>query len=91
MPTTMIIRNIPEEDHKYVKITAAASGIPMNTLMLSMINLAGTIGSPREAALDNVEFRLVPHRTDDGQDTPEVWRWKLQAMVDGKLTESTIL
>jgi len=91
MPTTMIIRGIPEDDHKFVKITAAASGIPMNTLMLAMVNLAGTIGSPREAALDNVEFRLVPHRTDDGQDTPDVWCWKLEATVDGKLTESTIL
>ena len=91
MPTTMIIRGIPEDDHKFVKITAAASGIPMNTLMLSMVNLAGTIGSPREAALDNVEFKLVPHRTNDGEDTPDVWVWKLQAMVDGKLTESTIL
>ena len=91
MPTTMIIRNIPKEDHKFVKISAAASGVPMNSLMLSMINLAGTIGSPREAALDHVEFRLVPHRTNDGEDTADVWRWKLEATVDGKLTESTIL
>jgi len=91
MPTTMIIRNIPEEDHRSIKVAAAASGRPMNSLMVSMLTVAGTIGSPREAALDNVEFCLVPHRTDDSQDSPEVWVWKLQTWVDGKITDSRLI
>jgi len=39
------------------------------------------LGDPRQAALEGVEFRLVPHRTDESKDTPDVWVWKLQTYV----------
>jgi hypothetical protein len=49
------------------------------------------LGSARQAALDDSHFVLFPHRTDDGQDTKEVWVWKLHQYVEGCMESSTLL
>jgi len=46
-------------------------------------------GSPREAALDEKEFRIVPHRTD-GKDDDDSWAWKIQTWENGHLTKSEV-
>jgi hypothetical protein len=35
---------------------------------------------PREAALHSIYYELQPHRINDGQDTDEVWTWKILTM-----------
>lgn len=87
----MITRNIPDDLHHAVKVAAAVEKRSLNETVISLLTLKAAIGDPRQAALDNVEFRLVPHRSNDGQDTPEVWSWKLQALIDGKLDSAQIL
>ena len=49
------------------------------------------LGSARQAAHYEMHFSLSPHRTDDGQDTEEVWVWKLQKYRWVHLESSTLL
>lgn len=86
-----ITRNIPDHIHRSVKSAAAIEGRTLNETMISLLILKSTIGDPRQAALDNVEFRLVPHRSDDSQSSPDVYSWKLQKWVNGQIDSVIIL
>ena len=83
----MITRNIPDDIHRSVKVAAAVENRSLQDLVISLMRFKTLIGDPRQAALDNVEFRLVPFRSDDSQDTPDVWSWKLQTFVDGEIDD----
>jgi len=87
----MITRNIPDELHRSVKVSAAVEGRSLQETIISLMALKAIIRDPRAAAMENVEFRLIPHRSDDSKDDQSVWSWKLQAWADGKLEETTIL
>jgi hypothetical protein len=36
--------------------------------------------NPRAAALNSIYYEMQPHRINDGEDTDEVWTWKILTM-----------
>jgi plasmid stability protein len=88
---TMITRNLPEEIHLAVKVTAALSGESLNAAVIRMMRLGGIIGDARTAATNGMAYTLEPHRTDESQDNPDAWKWKLITYVNGEQSGTQIL
>lgn len=88
---TTIIRNIPDELHREFKAAIALADDSLNATIIRLMNLQTIIGTPRDAAMEGIDFRLEPHRTDDSKDSPDVWVWKLRTYVNGKNTKSQLL
>jgi hypothetical protein len=85
------IRDVPVNVWRQLKANATLNGESISQRLCTSINLLNSLGLPREVALENAEFRIVPHRTDDSRDDADAWAWKLEAWVDGNLEDATIL
>ena len=91
MTQTISVREISSENWRRFKATAVMNEQTVSDRLNAAIVLMNALGAPREAALENAHFRLVPHRTDDSQDTPEVWVWKLETWVDDDRLEDALI
>ena len=86
------IRDFPVDAWRRLKASASLNGESIPQRLRTAITLISSLGLPREAALENAHFRLVPHRTDDSRDDAGAWEWKLETWVDNdRLEDAAIL
>jgi len=88
---TTIVRNIPDSVHLEFR-RALDSNESINGAIIGLMGLRSILGSPREAALDGLSFTLEPHCTNDSQDTPDSWVWRVQVKDEtGKTVDSHLV
>ena len=91
MAKTISVREINPENWRRFKATAVMNEQTASIRLNNAITLMNALGAPREAALENAEFRIVPHRTDDSRDDAGAWAWKLETWVDDDRLEDALI